>query len=340
MLKMKIKNWFWGIFLIVMQSACYEKDGRFMYDVDNLSEINSEYDDYNSNLPMNKYGFGYLVFSSKRDRKDYFNLVGFPIQISYNEKQEKPFLDRTSSINYGETSWHGSYMLKANNEFNVLGPYFIDKYNLISYENSPNYNMLLFSDDETGDFDIKAFYEDENGNISEKYLMDYLNSAKDDLYPYINFIGNEIYFCSNRDGNFDIYKATIGENETNYKTNLKEQILHPPHVTIEKIQVLSDENADDKCPYLFGGQLLVFTSNRKGGQGGFDIYYSILNSNGNWTTPVNATDRINTPYDEYRPMLPIIGQFSYPLMIFSSNRPSGKGGFDLYMTGLVDLRYW
>ncbi|MCF0052507.1 hypothetical protein LXM25_20725 [Dyadobacter sp. LJ53] len=75
-------------------------------------------------------------------------------------------------------------------------------------------------------------------------------------------------------------------------------------------------------------------SDRPGGVGGSDIYYSKLEGD-KWGAPVNAGQRINTAHDEYRPILPAQGHFNYHLLIFSSDRPGGKGGFDLYMTGLI-----
>ena len=75
---------------------------------------------------------------------------------------------------------------------------------------------------------------------------------------------------------------------------------------------------------------MVFTSDREGGQGGFDLYYSRL-VNGTWTEPVNFGPEINTEYDEYRPIVVPFEAISNYLMIFSSDRPGGLGGFDLYI---------
>ena len=45
---------------------------------------------------------------------------------------------------------------------------------------------------------------------------------------------------------------------------------------------------------------MVFTSNRQGGFGGFDLWYSIFDGT-EWSEPKNFGERINTEYDEYRP---------------------------------------
>ena len=80
---------------------------------------------------------------------------------------------------------------------------------------------------------------------------------------------------------------------------------------------------------------MVFTSNRSGGLGGYDLYYSILKG-GKWSSPVNFGPRINTASDEFRPVLGYDPDFTNKFLMFSSNRPGGKGGFDLYFTG-VDI---
>ena len=88
-----------------------------------------------------------------------------------------------------------------------------------------------------------------------------------------------------------------------------------------------------KCPYIFEN-ILVFASTRPGGFGGFDLYYSML-ENDEWTQPVNFGSEINTEFDEYRPILFDEGvDYNKHMMVFSSNRPEGKGGFDLYFVGV------
>jgi hypothetical protein len=78
---------------------------------------------------------------------------------------------------------------------------------------------------------------------------------------------------------------------------------------------------------------MVFASNREGGLGGYDLYYSVF-TKGQWSAPVNFGPSINTASDEYRPVLGSDEEFTNVFMMFSSNRPGGHGGFDLYFTGI------
>jgi hypothetical protein len=88
---------------------------------------------------------------------------------------------------------------------------------------------------------------------------------------------------------------------------------------------------DEKCPFVYGN-VIVFASNRPGGMGGYDLYYSIFKK-GKWGFPVNLGPRINTTSDEFRPLIGYHQDFTNNGLLFSSNRPGGQGGFDLYFTG-------
>jgi OmpA family/WD40-like Beta Propeller Repeat len=76
------------------------------------------------------------------------------------------------------------------------------------------------------------------------------------------------------------------------------------------------------------GNMLFFSSNRTGGFGGKDLWYTIMNDKGNWTAPVNAGNRINTEGDEMSPFIHFDGKSLY----FASDGRPGMGGLDIYMT--------
>ncbi|MDB5228133.1 MAG: hypothetical protein JWN78_2326, partial [Bacteroidota bacterium] len=72
------------------------------------------------------------------------------------------------------------------------------------------------------------------------------------------------------------------------------------------------------------GDMIYFTSDRGGGYGGKDIYYSVF-VNGSWSKPKNAGKNINTSGDERYPFIHSDGTLYY-----SSNGFPGYGGMDIF----------
>lgn len=70
--------------------------------------------------------------------------------------------------------------------------------------------------------------------------------------------------------------------------------------------------------------ILYYASDMPGGQGGVDIWYSELQSDGTWSAPQNAGNQINTTGDEMFPA--VEGDDLY----FSSTGHIGMGGLDIF----------
>ncbi|MBX2897823.1 MAG: OmpA family protein [Cyclobacteriaceae bacterium] len=73
------------------------------------------------------------------------------------------------------------------------------------------------------------------------------------------------------------------------------------------------------------GRELYFVSERAGGLGGYDIWYSQLTDKG-WSKAINAGPAINTPHDEISPYIHVNNRELY----FVSNGLPGYGGYDIY----------
>ncbi|WP_342327824.1 OmpA family protein [Pedobacter sp. FW305-3-2-15-E-R2A2] len=84
------------------------------------------------------------------------------------------------------------------------------------------------------------------------------------------------------------------------------------------------------------GNTLYFVSNRPGGIGGYDIWKTLLNEEGEWSAPVNLGPEINTPYDENTPFLHADGKTLY----FSSDGWPGMGNKDIFMSRLDSTGHW
>lgn len=76
---------------------------------------------------------------------------------------------------------------------------------------------------------------------------------------------------------------------------------------------------------LYGNDVLFFSSNMEGGEGGFDLYYATMEGD-QFSTPVNLGESINTEVDEITPFY-MDGE-----LFFSSEGYASMGGFDIYRT--------
>jgi outer membrane protein OmpA-like peptidoglycan-associated protein len=76
------------------------------------------------------------------------------------------------------------------------------------------------------------------------------------------------------------------------------------------------------------GKTMYFTSDMPGGFGGTDIYKVDRLGNGNWGTPVNLGDKINT---EGKEMFPYIDSAT-GYLFYSSDGLPGLGGLDIYVS--------
>ncbi len=76
------------------------------------------------------------------------------------------------------------------------------------------------------------------------------------------------------------------------------------------------------------GNELYFVSDRKGGMGGYDIWYSKKDSMGTWSRAINMGKSVNTKFDEIAPFVHVNNRN----LFFASNGQPGFGGFDIYVS--------
>jgi outer membrane protein OmpA-like peptidoglycan-associated protein len=74
------------------------------------------------------------------------------------------------------------------------------------------------------------------------------------------------------------------------------------------------------------GKTMYFSSNKPGGEGELDIWYSEKNSAGKWGEPINCGNIINTPYNEDTPFF----DEATGALIFSSVGHTTMGGYDVF----------
>jgi outer membrane protein OmpA-like peptidoglycan-associated protein len=176
---------------------------------------------------------------------------------------------------------------------------------------------LYFTVNTKGNFDI-CTSDFVNGHWTDiRNLGPNINDPKQwDSQPSISSDGKTLYFASAKDSlsGIDIYKSTMDENG-----NWKKAV---------RLGSMINTNGNDKCPFIHSdSRTLYFSSDSLPGLGGYDVYKCRMDTNGNWTKPVNLGYPINTDADEVGFFVSLDGKNGF----FASNKLNkGTGGFDIY----------
>lgn len=140
--------------------------------------------------------------------------------------------------------------------------------------------------------------------------------------------GNHIYYtvCEYINGSeirCDIFRSNIDPSgKLSNEIKLPDPINLPgttsthPHATTDKVT---------------GKEILYFVTDRPGGKGKLDIWYSLVDTKFGYSQPINIGE-INTPDDEITPFYNNSSDF----LFFSSNGRTGLGGFDVYKAGRIN----
>lgn len=107
------------------------------------------------------------------------------------------------------------------------------------------------------------------------------------------------------------------------------------------IESISDkvnlENTWESQPSITSdGKTLFFVSDRDGGFGGYDIYKTVKDENGEWCSPENLGSKINSIGNEKSPFIHTDSQTLY----FSSDGLMGLGGYDIFLAKLNEDGSW
>ncbi len=175
---------------------------------------------------------------------------------------------------------------------------------------------LYFTVNKADNFEIYTS-EENNGEWSDPVSAGTtINSQTWEGQPCLSSDGKLLLFTSFRDSvnpsNGNIYQSKKGADG---KWSAAVPLPAPINTT-----------ATEKTPFLHPDKkTLYFSSNREGGMGGFDIYFSRLQNDGSWSTPKNIGYPINTTGDEAGFFVSTDGKKGF----FASNN-IGNGGYDIF----------
>lgn len=310
---------------------------RIQPTVVNLEMLNTEYDEYNAAAPPGYYSSQNLLYASNAPSEgEYFDILHSRITLDmswiYGTEEEI-----TDEHTFDLTATEGVLFLdRINSNYDEYGPSLFSLtgrgiyiYSRDHLEENVLYMLASNRPDHGGDsFNIYYYTElDGRGTFAG-------NSDSHDFYPTYHDKSSTLFFCSNRDGDYAIYRYHDESID-----HLPDLLSHPAEP--EPLWELGPW--DDKYPYVYR-DIMVFSSNR---DGDYNLYFSRYNE-GDWSEPRLLPSQIktgnndsfhylNSNYNEHRPVL--FEGIAYDtdwnmLMIFSSDRPGGKGGLDLYLAVL------
>jgi tetratricopeptide (TPR) repeat protein len=150
------------------------------------------------------------------------------------------------------------------------------------------------------------------------------------MHYFLNSPQHEVLLDFNREGTVMYYFKGWGLNRgqiviDTFKTYNNRKLSSTPFISPMDV-VDGDQNL-----FIHNDTLLVFSSRRAGGSGGYDLYQSSFR-NGRWTSAKNMGSEINSAYDETHPYLAPDGK----TLFFSSNDSRKSiGGYDIFKTVFV-----
>lgn len=262
--------------------------------VDNISELNSEQDDFSPSITMDG---SQLIFSSRRPNGHTANLFGGYDSDVY-----------MSDFSNGKWSAPRSVGAQINTEKDEVA-------SMLSYNGT---KLLLFRN-ETGNFDV---VESELRGASWSATVSFaraINTVANQTYASYDFDDVKLYYLSDKEGGIsnsgtDIYFSGVMDRAKRIYGN-----------GMSVGSVINTRFNEGPIYMHPDGETMYFASQGHNSMGGYDIFVS-YKKQGQWGAPINMGYPINTPYDDFICAMTANGKYMY----MASNRPGGKGGLDLY----------
>jgi peptidoglycan-associated lipoprotein len=156
----------------------------------------------------------------------------------------------------------------------------------------------------------------EKGLAEPEVLGDHINTGKYTANISISRDGNRLYFTrQDLDGNGLVSSKIYISQKSGDGWGAAEEVNGINGEYLANYPAVGE---------LYGKEVIFFSSNMEGGQGGWDIYYATYKGAGVYGDPVSLGPKINTPGDEVTPF------YQDGILYFSSNGHVGVGGMDVF----------
>ncbi len=276
------------------------KDKPTRYRIDNMSSINSKYNDFG--VAYSNKDHRALIFTSSREEsmgKNDDGGTGEKFQDLYEVTVDK------------KGKWSNPKpLLEPVNSGGNDGGAILDKKGSEMY-----FTRCDFEKGKVGFCEI-YFTKRKGQTWDELKLMTLTDDSATVGQPALSVDEQTLYFVSDMpggQGGKDIWMCSYDKKSKSWGkvVNLGNKINTPE---------------DDMFPSVGPDGSFYFASKGHIGMGGFDIFKSKMNSDGTWAEPVNMRAPVNTCADDFNFVVDESNDKGY----LSSNREGGKGGDDIY----------
>jgi len=170
-----------------------------------------------------------------------------------------------------------------------------------------------------GSCDLFYSFRTKNGWTPSENFGAGINSSNWETQPSLTADGSKLYFIRGKK-----VKGGKIENQNIYYSQLNNEGYWSEPTEVPGL--VNTQGREESVFVHPDGQTLYFSSDGHPGMGGLDIFVSHLQSNGDWSMPINLGYPINTSANENS--IQVTAQGDIALM--ASSREGGNGGLDLY----------
>ncbi len=182
-------------------------------------------------------------------------------------------------------------------------------------ENDPDYGKIIFEN-------IK--YATKTGDTWSK-SKDLTSDIASDGYlstTFLSYNGDFMILYRDDYGNANLYYSELEGRRWSAAVKFSKQI--------------SGRNNETHGSITKDGRTLYFVSDREGGLGGKDVWYSVKDDKGRWGTPTNIGNVINSQFEEASVFIAEDGVTLY----FASEAHNSIGGYDIFKSTKNDNGTW
>ena len=300
----------------------YEKDKSIRYLEEAVQNINPKYKENNfkeTGAPLESLfylGNAYRVNNQLSKARDYYNL--FMTKMDPEVYDSELVQEQLDACDAAESLIKKPVDFDVTNLSDKINTRFADMNPVISGDES---KMAFIS--KLQFYDAVFYTEKVNGEWTPPRNIIPELGVDGDVYPTsMSYNGTEMFVYRNDDYIGNLYVTRFVNNKWTPLVKLGDNIntkYWESHASISK-----------------DGKTLYFSSNRKGGYGGLDIYRSERQKDGKWGPAVNIGPVINSKYNDDTPFISQEGDRIY----FSSYGHYSMGGYDIFMSKKVSDTTW